>query len=64
MWAFAIFFLVLYLASTEWNSTTSSSAEVLVFRRGHVPSSIANQTGQNDEEGGTSAKTPPGSCES
>lgn len=37
LWAFLIGFLVLYFVATELNSSTSSSAEVLVFRRGHVP---------------------------
>lgn len=35
--AFWIFFQVLYLVSTELNSKSSSTAEFLVFRRGHVP---------------------------
>ena len=37
LFAFLVFFLVLYLLATEFNSSTSSSAEVLVFRRGRVP---------------------------
>ena len=37
LFAFLIFFMVLYLLATEFNSSTSSSAEVLVFRRGRVP---------------------------
>lgn len=40
--AFWIFFLVLYLSATELNSATSSAAEFLVFRRGHVPSYMQN----------------------
>lgn len=32
-----IFFEVMYLVATELNSATSSAAEFLVFRRGHVP---------------------------
>lgn len=35
--AFWIFFMALYLFASEVNSATSSSAEYLVFRRGHVP---------------------------
>ena len=34
---FWIFFTAIYLIATELNSTTSSKAEFLVFRRGHVP---------------------------
>jgi ATP-binding cassette subfamily G (WHITE) protein 2 (PDR) len=41
MFAFMIFFLCLYLFATEFNSATDSSAEVLVFRRGHVPKYLA-----------------------
>jgi ATP-binding cassette subfamily G (WHITE) protein 2 (PDR) len=48
--AFWIFFLVIYLACTEMNSTTSSSAEFLVFRRGHVPSYMKNVDKQAGHE--------------
>ncbi|GKZ36792.1 hypothetical protein AbraIFM66950_007990 [Aspergillus brasiliensis] len=37
---FWIFFTVIYLVATELNSATSSKAEFLVFRRGHVPPQI------------------------
>lgn len=37
---FFIFFLIVYLIATEVNSTSSSTAEFLVFRRGHVPAHI------------------------
>ena len=40
MFAFMIFFLATYLVATEFNSSTSSTAEVLVFRRGHVPKAM------------------------
>ena len=52
MFAFMIFFLVVYLFATEFNSTSSSSAEVLVFRRGHVPGQLvaAEKAAKNDEE--------------
>ena len=52
MFAFMIFFLFVYLAATEYNSTTDSSAEVLVFRRGHVPAHLqaAEKAARNDEE--------------
>ncbi|KAL5336945.1 ABC-2 type transporter-domain-containing protein [Aspergillus crustosus] len=40
--AFWIFFTVIYLVATEINSATSSKAEFLVFRRGHVPPQMRN----------------------
>ncbi|KAL4786048.1 ABC-2 type transporter-domain-containing protein [Aspergillus varians] len=40
--AFWIFFTVIYLVATELNSATSSKAEFLVFRRGHVPAQMRN----------------------
>lgn len=46
--AFWIFFLATYLIATELNSSTSSAAEVLVFRRGHIPRDIV-QTGSIDD---------------
>lgn len=52
MFAFMIFFLFVYLFATEFNSATDSSAEVLVFRRGHVPAHLdaAEKAAKNDEE--------------
>ncbi|KAE8442468.1 hypothetical protein EG329_003311 [Mollisiaceae sp. DMI_Dod_QoI] len=52
MFAFMIFFLFIYLAATEFNSASSSTAEVLVFRRGHVPKQLAaaEKAAKNDEE--------------
>jgi ATP-binding cassette subfamily G (WHITE) protein 2 (PDR) len=52
MFAFMIFFLFVYLFATEFNSTSSSTAEVLVFRRGHVPRQLAaaEEAAKNDEE--------------
>ncbi|KAL3480136.1 ABC-2 type transporter-domain-containing protein [Aspergillus californicus] len=40
--AFWIFFTAIYLVATEINSSTSSKAEYLVFRRGHVPAQLRN----------------------
>jgi ABC-type multidrug transport system fused ATPase/permease subunit len=37
---FWIFFMALYLIASELNSATSSTAEFLVFRRGHVPAHL------------------------
>lgn len=43
--------------ATELNSSTSSSAEVLVFRRGHVPKFIPETADrQQDEESGANEK--------
>jgi ABC-type multidrug transport system ATPase subunit len=57
MFAFMIFFLFVYLFATEFNSATDSSAEVLVFRRGHVPKQLveAEKAARNDEEAPASA---------
>ncbi|CAG8427174.1 unnamed protein product [Penicillium salamii] len=37
---FWIFFMAIYLLASELNSSTSSKAEFLVFRRGHVPAQL------------------------
>ncbi|KAJ4855726.1 ABC-2 type transporter domain-containing protein [Trichoderma breve] len=37
---FLFFFMAVYFIATELNSSTSSTAEALVFRRGHVPAHI------------------------
>lgn len=49
--AFLVGFMIIYFIATELNSSTSSTAEVLVFRRGHVPAYIQNSDEpSNDEE--------------
>ncbi|KAG4026890.1 hypothetical protein MFRU_035g00420 [Monilinia fructicola] len=52
LFAFMIFFLAFYLLATELNASTDSKAEVLVFRRGHVPEDLlaAERAAKNDEE--------------
>ena len=40
--AFLFGFMIAYFVTVELNSSTSSSAEVLVFRRGHVPDHLHN----------------------
>lgn len=52
MFAFMIFFLFVYLFATEFNSSTDSKAEVLVFRRGHVPNHLvaAEKAAKHDDE--------------
>lgn len=52
LFAFQISFLVVYLVATELNSSASSSAEVLVFRRGRVPKSIVQSSDGQDEKPG------------
>ncbi|KAJ6145454.1 hypothetical protein N7470_009349 [Penicillium chermesinum] len=47
---FWIFFMALYLLASEINSATSSTAEYLVFRRGHVPAHMRHL-----EKGSTNA---------
>lgn len=49
LFAFQIFFLALYLIATELNSSTTSTAEVLVFRRGHVPKYISESQSANSD---------------
>lgn len=52
MIAFLIAFMAIYFIATELNSSTSSTAEVLVFRRGHVPAYLKGnpKSAANDEE--------------
>ncbi|KAH0127611.1 putative ABC multidrug transporter, partial [Aureobasidium melanogenum] len=54
MIAFLIGFMAIYFVAVELNSATSSTAEVLVFRKGHAPASLTGQVkeGNNDEEAG------------
>ncbi|KAK3676172.1 hypothetical protein LTR78_003922 [Recurvomyces mirabilis] len=48
--AFLIGFLTLYFVAVELNSSTSSTAEVLVFRRGHVPKYMQESDKKADDE--------------
>jgi hypothetical protein len=52
LFVFIAFFLICYLVATELNSAASSTAEVLVFRSGHVPKqlSAAENGAKSDEE--------------
>lgn len=56
---FLFAFLALYFVAVEINSSTSSTAEVLVFRRGHVPAYLQNvdKKDGSDSEMGASEKT-------
>ncbi|KAK6406183.1 hypothetical protein LTR95_018691, partial [Oleoguttula sp. CCFEE 5521] len=51
--------MAIYFVAVELNSSTTSTAEVLVFRRGHVPAHLKEiDNGQaKDEESGASEKT-------
>jgi ABC-type multidrug transport system permease subunit len=51
---FLIFFMVLYFVAVELNSSTSNTAEQLVFQRGHVPAYMQNGGKRtSDEESAT-----------
>ena len=49
---FLVGFMIMYFVAVELNSSTSSTAEVLVFRRGHVPKYLQeiDKKQANDEE--------------
>ncbi|KAJ9266327.1 hypothetical protein DTO212C5_6414 [Paecilomyces variotii] len=46
--AFTAFFMALYLIVTELNSSTSSTAEALVYRHGRVPKHVLQALAEND----------------
>ncbi|KAF2270502.1 ABC-2 type transporter [Lojkania enalia] len=52
--AFLFFFMIAYFIAVEFNSSTSSTAEVLVFQRGHVPTYLQKDGKERatDEESG------------
>lgn len=47
IFGFLFFFYFLYMVVTEFNLSTASTADYLVFRRGHIPKSVRENT---DEE--------------
>ncbi|WPH02729.1 Hypothetical protein R9X50_00559700 [Acrodontium crateriforme] len=49
--AFLIGFMAMYFVAVELNSSTTSTAEVLVFRRGHVPKALQDSKSKDDEKG-------------
>jgi ATP-binding cassette subfamily G (WHITE) protein 2 (PDR) len=59
---FLIFFMCVYFVATELNSSSTSTAEVLVFRRGHVPAHMQGdpKSGGHDEEKGPDVGTKEG----
>lgn len=58
LFGFLFFFMFVYFTAVELNSSTSSSAEVLVFQRGHVPAYMqdSGKNSQIDPEKGASAE--------
>jgi ABC-type multidrug transport system permease subunit/ABC-type multidrug transport system ATPase subunit len=50
--AFLFFFMLIYFVAVELNSSTTSTAEVLVFQRGHVPAHLQESSKERkaDEE--------------
>lgn len=55
--AFLVFFMVTYFIAVEINSSTSNTAEQLVFQRGHVPAYLQNNgKSSSDEETNGTAK--------
>lgn len=54
LWAFLIFFAMLYLVATEYIQAKKSKGEVLVFRRGQIPTAM-KKTSSADLESGSAA---------
>ncbi|PSR83352.1 ABC-2 type transporter [Coniella lustricola] len=50
LFAFLIFFTLFYAVCTELSSGAGSTAEFLVFQRGHVPAHLQDANSPNDEE--------------
>lgn len=48
--AFLVGFMIIYFVATELNSSTTSAAEVLVFRRGHEPAYLKSTSKKPDSE--------------
>jgi ATP-binding cassette, subfamily G (WHITE), member 2, PDR len=48
--AFMAFFYVAFLLATEFNSNSTSTAEFLVFRRGHVPAHLDEKCGDVEND--------------
>lgn len=60
--AFMVFFYVVYLAACEINSDSTSTAEFLVFRRGHLPAHLQEKRGdvENNKGAVTTDESQPG----
>ncbi|KAJ9645014.1 GTPase-activating protein [Knufia peltigerae] len=50
LFAFMIFFFAVYFIATEVNSDTTSTAEFLVFQRGHVPGYLQEGRRKDEED--------------
>lgn len=50
LFAFLVGFMAIYFIACEWNSSTASSAEALVFRRGHEPAHLRRKNAGSDVE--------------
>ena len=48
--AFLVGFMIIYFVASELNSSTTSTAEVLVFRRGHVPAYLQDAAKNKDSD--------------
>ncbi|OAA69680.1 ABC-2 type transporter [Cordyceps fumosorosea ARSEF 2679] len=63
--AFLVAFMIMYFVVTELNSSTTSTAEALVFQRGHVPDYLLKggkkpaETVKDKEEDGENVPLPP-----
>jgi ABC-type multidrug transport system ATPase subunit/ABC-type multidrug transport system permease subunit len=51
--AFLFAFMIMYFVTTELNSSTASTAEALVFQRGHVPAHLRDNAQSSDGVGNT-----------
>ena len=54
--AFLVGFMIMYFVATELNSSTTSTAEVLVFRPGHIPRELYTETANGASEKVTAAE--------
>lgn len=55
--AFLVVFMAIYFVASELNSTTTSTAEALVYQRGHVPAHLMKANGAVDEEAAAAPET-------
>lgn len=59
LFAFMMFFYALYFTASEINSDSTSTAEFLVFRRGHVPTHLLSKDRQDEETPAVTEKGAP-----
>lgn len=55
--AFLVAFMTIYFVASEFNTTTTSTAEALVYQRGRVPAHLMKGAGSVDEEMGAAPQT-------